>query len=82
LLDTHRQEGSAPAAYLPSFQWGELPILSGDIAAAATTVLFVAEVLRESRLILDVFRDGFDTQVSLHGGIEIVTFPTPSWRLA
>jgi GNAT superfamily N-acetyltransferase len=43
---------------------------------------FVAEVLPENRLMLDVFRDGFDAQVALRGGIEIVRFPTSSWRLA
>jgi GNAT superfamily N-acetyltransferase len=43
---------------------------------------FVAEVLPENRLMLDVFRDGFDAQVALRGGIEMVEFPTSSWRLA
>jgi GNAT superfamily N-acetyltransferase len=43
---------------------------------------FVAEVLPENRLMLDVFRDGFDARVALRGGIEMVTFPTSSWRLA
>jgi GNAT superfamily N-acetyltransferase len=43
---------------------------------------FVAEVLPENRLMLDVFRDGFDARVALREGIEIVTFPTSSWRLA
>jgi two-component system, NarL family, response regulator NreC len=43
---------------------------------------FVAEVLPENRLMLDVFRDGFDARVALHGGIEMVEFPTSSWRLA
>jgi GNAT superfamily N-acetyltransferase len=42
----------------------------------------VAEVLPENRLMLDVFRDGFDAHVSFHEGIETVEFPTSSWRLA
>jgi GNAT superfamily N-acetyltransferase len=42
----------------------------------------VAEVLPENRLMLDVFRDGFDAHVTFHGGIERVEFPSSSWRLA
>jgi GNAT superfamily N-acetyltransferase len=42
----------------------------------------VAEVLPENRLMLDVFRDGFDAHVAFHEGIETVEFPTSSWRLA
>jgi GNAT superfamily N-acetyltransferase len=42
----------------------------------------VAEVLPENRLMLDVFRDGFDAHVAFHEGIESVEFPTSSWRLA
>jgi GNAT superfamily N-acetyltransferase len=55
------------------------------LAAAAEergVTQFVAEVLPENRLMLDVFRDGFDARVVLHGGIEMITFPTSSWRLA
>ncbi len=37
---------------------------------------FVAEVLPENRAMLDVFRDGFDAHVALHGGIDTVEFPT------
>lgn len=43
---------------------------------------FVAEVLRENRAMLDVFRDGFDARVSLQDGTDTVEFPTASWRLA
>jgi GNAT superfamily N-acetyltransferase len=42
----------------------------------------VAEVLPENRLMLDVFRDGFDAKVAFHEGIERVEFPASSWRLA
>ena len=42
----------------------------------------VAEVLPENRLMLDVFRDGFDAHVAFHEGIERVEFPSSSWRLA
>jgi RimJ/RimL family protein N-acetyltransferase len=43
---------------------------------------FVAEVLPDNRAMLDVFRDGFDAELSFRGGIEKVEFPTASWRLA
>jgi GNAT superfamily N-acetyltransferase len=43
---------------------------------------FVAEVLPENRAMLDVFRDGFDAQVSFRAGTDMVEFPTASWRLA
>jgi GNAT superfamily N-acetyltransferase len=44
--------------------------------------LFVAEVLRDNQLMLDVFRDGFDAHVAFRQGIEMVEFPTSAWRLA
>ena len=43
---------------------------------------FVAEVLPDNRMMLDVFRDGFDAHVAFHEGIETVEFPTSAWRLA
>jgi GNAT superfamily N-acetyltransferase len=43
---------------------------------------FVAEVLPDNRLMLDVFRDGFDAYVAVHEGIDTVEFPTSAWRLA
>jgi GNAT superfamily N-acetyltransferase len=43
---------------------------------------FVAEVLPENRAMLDVFRDGFDARVTLHGGTDAVEFATAAWRLA
>jgi GNAT superfamily N-acetyltransferase len=43
---------------------------------------FVADVLPENRLMLDVFRDGFDAHVSLRGGIDKVELPTSAWRTA
>jgi len=43
---------------------------------------FVAEVLPENRAMLDVFRDGFDADITFHQGIETVEFPTSSWQLA
>jgi GNAT superfamily N-acetyltransferase len=43
---------------------------------------FVAEVLPDNQLMLDVFRDGFDAHVAFHEGTETVEFPTSSWRLA
>jgi GNAT superfamily N-acetyltransferase len=54
----------------------------GVLAEEGGITQFVAEVLPENRLMLDVFRDGFDAQVLLHGGIEMITFPTSAWRLA
>jgi len=43
---------------------------------------FVAEVLPENRAMLDVFRDGFDAQLSFRDGTDSVEFATASWRLA
>lgn len=43
---------------------------------------FIAEVLPDNRMMLDVFRDGFDAHVVFHEGIETVEFPTSAWRLA
>lgn len=43
---------------------------------------FVAEVLGDNHLMLDVFRDGFDAQVALRDGVEMVEFPTAAWRVA
>jgi GNAT superfamily N-acetyltransferase len=43
---------------------------------------FVAEVLPDNRMMLDVFQDGFDAHVTFNHGIEMVEFPTSAWRLA
>jgi GNAT superfamily N-acetyltransferase len=43
---------------------------------------FVAEVLSDNHLMLDVFRDGFDAHVAFGDGVEMVEFPTSAWRLA
>ncbi len=43
---------------------------------------FIAEVLPENRAMLDVFRDGFDAELSFRDGTDAVEFPTASWRLA
>ncbi len=44
---------------------------------------FLAELLRENRAMLDVFRDGFDARIVRHeGSEERVEFLTSSWRLA
>ena len=43
---------------------------------------FVAEVLPDNRGMLDVFRDGFDAELSFRDGADTVEFPTASWRLA
>ena len=43
---------------------------------------FVADVLPDNLAMLDVFRDGFDAQLSFREGTDIVEFPTASWRLA
>lgn len=52
------------------------------IAEERGITTLVAEVLPENRLMLDVFRDGFDAHVAFHEGIESVEFPASSWRLA
>jgi L-amino acid N-acyltransferase YncA len=60
-------------------------VLVGRLAAAAEgrgIRSFIAEVLPENRAMLDVFRDGFDAQVSFSQGTDSVEFPTSSWRLA
>jgi len=60
-------------------------ILIERLAAAAEqrgVTRFVAEVLPDNRAMLDVFRDGFDAQLSFRDGTDIVEFPTASWRLA
>jgi copper chaperone len=64
---------------------GLATILIDRLAAAAEgrgISSFVAEVLPENRAMLDVFRDGFDAQVSFSQGTDAVEFPTSSWRLA
>jgi len=43
---------------------------------------FVSQVLPDNRAMLDVFRDGFDAQLSFRDGADTVEFPTASWRLA
>ena len=43
---------------------------------------FVAEVLPQNRLMLAVFRDGFDAHVALRDGSDAVEFPTSAWRTA
>lgn len=42
---------------------------------------FSAQVLPDNSLMLAVFRDGFDAEVSWHAGVEVVEFPTAAWRL-
>lgn len=51
-------------------------------AESAGVKRFVAEVLPENRLMLAVFRDGFDAKVSFDRGTETVEFPTSAWRIA
>lgn len=43
---------------------------------------FVAEVLPENKAMLDVFRDGFDANVTCDRGTDAIEFPTSAWRLA
>ncbi len=43
---------------------------------------FVAQVLSANSAMLDVFRDGFEAHVALREGVEMVEFPTSSWRVA
>jgi GNAT superfamily N-acetyltransferase len=51
------------------------------VAEARGVTRFVAEVLADNRVMLDVFRDGFDAQLSFRDGTDTVEFPTASWRL-
>ena len=53
-----------------------------DLAERQGITHFVAEVLPENQGMLDVFRDGFDARVSLHGATDRVEFPTAAWRTA
>ncbi len=53
-----------------------------DVAEQRGVTRFLAEVLPDNRAMLDVFRDGFDAQLSFHDGTHAVEFPTASWRLA
>jgi L-amino acid N-acyltransferase YncA len=60
-------------------------ILVAAIAAAAEQrgiEKLVAEVLPENHAMLDVFRDGFDAEMTLLGGTDAVQFDTNRWRLA
>jgi L-amino acid N-acyltransferase YncA len=60
-------------------------ILVARLAAVAERrglTTFTARVLPENRAMLDVFRDGFDAQVTLSGDSDAVEFPTAAWRLA
>jgi GNAT superfamily N-acetyltransferase len=43
---------------------------------------FEALVLPENRLMLEVFKDGFDAKVRFRHGTDAVEFPTSAWRLA
>jgi GNAT superfamily N-acetyltransferase len=43
---------------------------------------FIADVLPDNYEMLDVFRDGFDARATYREGVEVVEFPTASWRLA
>jgi len=52
------------------------------VAEARGIARFIAEVLPDNRAMLDVFRDGFDADLSLHDGTDTVEFSTASWRLA
>jgi GNAT superfamily N-acetyltransferase len=53
-----------------------------EIAEGHGVAVFVAEVLPDNDAMLDVFRDGFDAEVSWRDGIERVEFPTSAWHLA
>ena len=53
-----------------------------EIAERRGLATFVAEVLPENEAMLDVFRDGFDADVSRREGVVRVEFPTSTWRLA
>lgn len=53
-----------------------------ELAEARGIDRFVAEVLPENRMMLAVFRDGFDAKVTFDRGTETVEFPTSAWRLA
>ncbi len=53
-----------------------------EIAEGRAVAVFVAEVLPDNDAMLDVFRDGFDAEVSWRDGIERVEFPTSAWHLA
>jgi GNAT superfamily N-acetyltransferase len=60
-------------------------VLIGRLASVAEQrgiTRFLAEVLPDNRAMLDVFRDGFDAQLSFRDGTDAVEFPTASWRLA
>lgn len=54
----------------------------GVIAERHGITRFVAEVLPENRVMLDVFRDGFDADVACREGIDRVEFPTSAWQTA
>ncbi len=53
-----------------------------EIAERHGLATLVAEVLPDNEAMLDVFRDGFDADVSWREGVERVEFPTSAWRLA
>lgn len=53
-----------------------------ELAETRGIARFVAEVLPENRMMLAVFRDGFDAKVTFDRGTETVEFPTSAWRLA
>jgi GNAT superfamily N-acetyltransferase len=64
---------------------GLATILVTRLAAVAERcglTTFTARVLPENRAMLDVFRDGFDAQVTLLGDTDAVEFPTAAWRSA
>jgi GNAT superfamily N-acetyltransferase len=54
----------------------------GVIAERHGITYFVAEVLPENRVMLDVFRDGFDADVACREGVDRVEFLTSAWQTA
>jgi L-amino acid N-acyltransferase YncA len=43
---------------------------------------FVAEVLGDNNLMLDVARNGFDAAIVFRDGVEMIECPTSAWRVA
>ena len=53
-----------------------------DMAERRGITRLVAEVLPENQEMLDVFRDGFDAEVTFRDGVDTVELPTSAWRKA
>jgi acetate---CoA ligase (ADP-forming) len=53
-----------------------------QIAERHGIATFQAEVLPENHAMLEVFRDGFDAEVTMRDGVEHAEFATSAWRLA